>query len=84
MKICFEDMQKIYSRKPMPKWDLLQIFIEIAPRHGCSPVNFLHIFRTPFPRNTSGWLLLNHKSRNNVRIETTKFIYQESKTTICQ
>ena len=26
--------------------------------HGCSPVNLLHIFRTPFPRNTSGWLLL--------------------------
>ena len=31
---------------------------EIALRHGCSPVNLLHIFRTPFPRNTSGWLLL--------------------------
>ena len=33
-------------------------FIEIALRHGCSPVNLLHIFRTPFPKNTSGWLLL--------------------------
>ena len=33
-------------------------FIEIALRHGCSPVNLLHIFRTPFPRNTSEWLLL--------------------------
>ena len=32
-------------------------FIEIALRHGCSPVNLLHIFRTPFPKNTSGWLL---------------------------
>ena len=28
-------------------------------RHGCSPVNLLHIFRTPFPKNTSGWLFLN-------------------------
>ena len=27
-------------------------FIEIVFRHGCSPVNSLHIFRTPFPRNT--------------------------------
>ena len=27
--------------------------------HGCSPVNLLHIFRTPFPKNTFGWLLLN-------------------------
>ena len=33
-------------------------FMKIAPWHGCSPVNFLHIFRTHFPRNTSGWLLL--------------------------
>ena len=33
-------------------------FIEITLRHGCSPVNLLHIFRTPFLRNTSGWLLL--------------------------
>ena len=33
-------------------------FIEIAPRHGCSPVNLLHIFRTPFFKNTSGCLLL--------------------------
>ena len=37
---------------------LLCNFIEIALRHGCSPVNLLHISRTPFPRNTSGWLLL--------------------------
>ena len=33
-------------------------FIEIVLRHECSPINLLHIFRTPFPRNTSGWLLL--------------------------
>ena len=33
-------------------------FIEIPLQHGCSHVNLLHIFRTPFPRNTSGWLLL--------------------------
>ena len=33
-------------------------FIEITLRHGCSPVNFLHIFRTPFLKNTSEWLHL--------------------------
>ena len=33
-------------------------FIEIALWHECSPVNFLHIFRLSFSRNTSGWLLL--------------------------
>ena len=38
----------------MPKCD----FNKIALRHGCSPVNLLHIFRTPFLKSTSGWLLL--------------------------
>ena len=33
-------------------------FIEIAFRLGCSPIDLLHMFRTPFPRNNSGWLLL--------------------------
>ena len=32
-------------------------FIEITLRRGCSPVNLLHIFRAPFPRNTSVWLI---------------------------
>ena len=27
--------------------------IDIAPWHGCSPANLLHIFRAPFPKNTS-------------------------------
>ena len=33
-------------------------FIKIALRHGCSPVNLLHISRTPSPENTSGGLIL--------------------------
>ena len=33
-------------------------FTEIELRHGCSPVNLLHMFRTSFPRNSSGGLLL--------------------------
>ena len=56
-----ENMQQIYGRKRMPKCDFNKVssnFIKIALRHGCSPVNLLHIFRAPFPRNTSGWLLL--------------------------
>ena len=28
-------------------------FIEIKLRHGCSPENLLHIFKTTFPKNTS-------------------------------
>ena len=56
-KRCSENMQKIYRRTPMPKRDYSN-FIEIALRHGCSPVNLLHIFRIPFHKNTFGWLLL--------------------------
>ena len=50
-------------------------------RHGCSPVNLLHIFRTPFPKNTSGGLLLSlspqvivlkHALSNIDRFWTTK------------
>ena len=33
-------------------------FIEITLRHRCSPVNLLHTLRTPFPKNSSGRLLL--------------------------
>ena len=55
-----ENMQQIYSRTPMPKCDfkLLCNVIEITLQHGCSPVNLLHISRTPFPWNMSVWPLL--------------------------
>ena len=39
----------------MPKCDFNKVILQL----GCSPVNLLYIFRTPFPGNTSGWLLLN-------------------------
>ena len=46
----------------MPKYDCNKVanFIGIAVLHGCFPVNLMRIFRTPFPRNTSGWLLLEN------------------------
>ena len=37
---------------------LLCNFIEITLRHGCSPINLLHIFRATFPTNTSARGLL--------------------------
>ena len=40
---------------------LLCNFIEIALRHGCSAVNLLHIFKTPFLKNTSDRLLLHNE-----------------------
>ena len=45
----------------MPKCDFnkgASNFIEIILRHGCSSVNLLRIFRTPFLKNTPGWLFL--------------------------
>ena len=57
MKICSkfnaeQTCQSVISIK------LLSNFIEITLRHGCSFVNLLHIFRAPFPKNTSRWLLI--------------------------
>ena len=59
---------KIYLKctKEHPCWSAISIkllcnFIEIALRHRYSPVILLHIFRTSFPKNTSGVLLLNVK-----------------------
>ena len=46
----------------MPKCDCNKLqsnFIEIPLRHGFSLVILLHIFRAPFTKKTSGWLLLN-------------------------
>ena len=42
---------------------LLCNFIEITLRHGCSPINLLHIFRTPFIRTpTEGCFGRNGKT----------------------
>ena len=41
----------------MPKCDFNKV-IEIAFRHGCSFVNLLHIFRTPFDKSTYEGLFL--------------------------
>ena len=73
-------MQQIYRRTPIPKCNfnnpcrsaisikLHCSFIEITLRHGCSPLNLLHIFRTSFDRNTSGRLLLYWLSKINCNI----------------
>ena len=70
MKRCSENMEKIYRRTSIPKCDfnkvaLLCNFIEIALWYVCSPVNLLHIFRIPFPKNTFGRLLLFFRVQNH-------------------
>ena len=52
-KRCSEICSKFIAEHPCNS-----NFVEIALWHGCS-VNLLHIFRTPFPKNTSGQLLLS-------------------------
>ena len=71
VKRCSEKMQQIYRRAPMRKCDFNKValqlhwntlrhsnFDELTLPHGCSLVNLLHIFRTPFTKNTSGGVLL--------------------------
>ena len=54
LKICSKYTEEHPCRSVM-----LCNFIEITLWHGCSPVNLLHIFSTPFPKNTYGGLHLN-------------------------
>ena len=53
-------------------------FIEIALRHGCSPVHLLHIFKTPFPKNTPRRPLLNFAYFQNIfnKILTLKVVWK--------
>ena len=57
LKICSK-FTKEYPCRSVISIHLQSIFIEITLWHGCSPANLLHIFRTPFLKITSGWLLL--------------------------
>ena len=54
---------KIYSKftreHPCRSTELQGNFIEVARQHGCSPVNLLHIFTTPFSKSMSEGLLLS-------------------------
>ena len=49
-------------------------FFEITLRYGCSPVNLLHICRTPFSRNTSGWLLLYFLKKSKIKYCKFNFV----------
>ena len=51
LKICSRFIGK-HSCRSAISIKLQSNFIEIALWHGCSSVNLLHIFRTPFPKKT--------------------------------
>ena len=81
-------MQQIYGRTPTPKYDFNTL------RHGCSPVNLPHIFRTTFLKNTAGRLLLkeikvesdlpNYATRlkNATGFDTSKFTKKTGSTSL--
>ena len=55
-------------------------FIEITLRHKFSPVTLLHIFRTPFIKNTSGWLLQRHLRTDTILDGIFLFIHTRNPT----
>ena len=57
LKICSKFTEENPCRSVI-SIKLQSSFIEIALRHVWSPVNLLHIFRTTFSKNISGWLPL--------------------------
>ena len=80
LKIC----SKVAGEQPcrsVISVKLLCHFVEITLQHGCSPVNLLPIFRTPFPKSTSRELLLNKKkcslecSRHEIADSTLTWSY---------
>ena len=62
---------------------LLCNFIEIALRHGWSLVNWLHIFRTPFPKNHL-WMTASECYPEDVlKTSSRRLQYVFTKTNIC-
>ena len=62
-------------------------FIETALRHGCFPVNLVHIFRITFPKNTSGGLLMCYVSNiltDIADLEIKKKIYDTFSRVSCE
>ena len=78
-KRCSGNMQQIYKIPPMPKCDFNKVAKqsnsnEITLWHRCSTVNLLHLFRTSFPKNNFGRLLLDvlnkHPPLKNKRLRS--------------
>ena len=62
LKICIKFTGKHPCRRVISV-KLLCIFIEITLRHGFFPDNLLHIFSTPFLKNTFALLLLYFENK---------------------
>ena len=78
LKICSKFIGE-HSCQSVISITLESNFIEIALRRGCSLVNSLHIFRTLFPKNTSGWLFL---PQNNSYVNKIKSLQRAWKKAV--
>ena len=81
LKICSKFTVE-HQRRSVISIKLQSNFIEITLRHGYSPANLLHIFRTPFPNNTSEGLLLynlnfgkTYTSYSHVNLQKKTFFF---------
>ena len=54
-------MQQIYRRTHLPKGDFNKVALQFLIKSDFN-MNQQHIFRTPFYKNTSGWLLLSEEN----------------------
>ena len=63
LKICIKFTEE-HPCQSVISIKLQSNFIEITLRHGYSPESLLHIFRTPFYKNTPEGLLLSNCERN--------------------
>ena len=76
-KNCSKNVQQIYRRTPMPKYDFGKVaksnFIEIILRHGCSPVNLLHTQQTFQRRFDVVFRLIwrRNVAQRQINVETT-------------
>ena len=78
-KRCPENILQVYRRTAMPKCGFNKVAKQLYwnhTRHGCSPVNLLHISRATFYKSIYGGLLVNWCCQQNTR-ETYCFCSQK-------
>ena len=73
-KRCSENMEQIYRRTPMPKCDFNKTALQFCCHHTSAQVFsckfVVYFLRTPFPKNTSGGLLLGVDISVHYKIKT--------------
>ena len=63
-------LQLLYMQKQPSRGVLMKRCSENMQQiYRCSPVNLLHIFKTSFAKNTTGWLLLLYGNKQYLVIQ---------------